>query len=283
MAQGFLSLICEKYELEPWFGLDIARKSNASHKQIDELELRDLDIVFEGIVFGTPSFPAANMLDAFQKVINRFYKQDNEETEEQEEKVLVIKNSNIIKAMHLTKDGRKFIITHRDEDTKKASEVFGEFAEVKAAADLLLKKRHVECFEKLAVGTLDLPKNGEMRFQVYKADGSTEPVRLEKGGRIPRDQVLASLWIASQLYVNAPSYRKHMTVEITAGKYTMGFKANKFYFNQDNLDDFEKAIISDIIKIGESTKEDFQTAEEYFKTNERVIQNNDTQTIGTNP
>lgn len=261
METGILDIVCQQAEGKPWAGLDIMRKREARHKRLEDLELKDFDIVFQRQIFNAPSFPVANMTKCFEDVIHKFYRNDDSDDGKQEEKVLVIKGGNVLKAIHFTEDGRSFALTHNASLDDEVKVIFNTMMELKAGADLLLKKQHLKCFEKLIVGTLDLYRDGDGRLQVYQPDGSTRPF---SGAKIPRDQVLASLWIASQIYVNAPSYRKHMNVEVNDGRYTMGFKANKFYINEDNLDPLEKLVVSDIKKIGDSKKEDFVTKEEYY-------------------
>jgi hypothetical protein len=112
---------------------------------------------------------------------------------------------------------------------------------VHATAGFMMQTQLHKIAEHLRVGTLDV-STVTKRLVVWNKDGTTSPVT----ARIPLNQLKGTIWFLTGMYRNSPRIRKEFKASSTSGRYTCRFNKGIVSFDQEGLNDTEKAVIADI-------------------------------------
>lgn len=229
-------------------GLDITVASKARHKKEFELELSDFELLNSGHVMANSEFPSTPVAELFDKVVYKYFEQPKveevkKELEQQAESITVPVNGKIIKAIRRVGDNHE-VITQDENPSEELKDIINKVFKIKGAADMKMTEQMTLCADKLRVGTLDIDKN--KKLFVHTASGF-EPVN----GKVTRKQLIATLWFISKAYRQSPSFRKYLTVSVTEGKYTCGYKNGQPYFDTNGLSELEIKVINDLKLIRE--------------------------------
>lgn len=225
-------------------GLDIVRSHNAGRKTDMQLELSDFDLLNGTFVMNHSEFRKEAIETLFSSVIFKYYEQpalveaQAQSSSDSDEMVLPV-NGKVIKSI-IRKDGKETVITHDENPSDELKQQINMIIAAKSAADLQLKEQILKCANQLRVGTLDMPKNST-QLHVHTPEG----VKAWEGP-VTRKQLIATLWFVTKSYMFAPSFRKHLTVSVTEGKYTCGYKSGVPVFETANLTQTELDILNDI-------------------------------------
>jgi hypothetical protein len=228
-------------------GIDITVSAKSRHKK-SGLELSDYDLLNNCHVIMLPDFPAQPIADLFDKVICKYCEHPKlEEIKQQADveakEIIIPVNGKVIKGIRKFGDKHE-VLTHDANPSKELQNFVNKIIEVKGGADIKLKEQITKCANKLRVGTLDMTKDKSLHVHT---EASHEPFN----GRVTRKQLVATLWFISKCYMQAPSFRKYLTVSVSDGKYTCGYQNGEPYFKTDGLSDLEKSIVADLKLIKE--------------------------------
>lgn len=233
-------------------GLDIAVAPKASNKSFTKLELEDFELLNLGHVIPNQEFSASAVAELYDKVIFKYFEQPKleqvkEQIEEESKKTVELPiKGKFIKAIRKTGEEHEIITYDESQATPEVNKLVNEILRVKGIADIKIKEQMLYCANKLRVGTLDMKKDGTRELHVH-VEGGTQPI----SGKIPRKQVIATLWFVTRMYMQAPSYRKYLSVDVQDGKYKCGYKNSIPYFETQGLSQLEIDIINDLKLIKE--------------------------------
>jgi hypothetical protein len=249
MNFGYVHLYANRFDSSVIHkGLDVIVNPNSGNKTEMELELFDYDIINGNSSTSGSDFPRQRIEELFNTVLSTYYDstkvveahQAAEKVLDNNEPMIVEINGKIIK-QRITVNGEDSFRLHAEgEPAPELVDMINDMAQLKSLVALELKQQILFCKNKLRVGTLDMPK-GINRLHVHTTEGyALAP------DRVTRKQVIATLWFITSRYLYSPSFRKHLTLEITRNGYTAGVDKGVAYFKTEGLSELEKQIIADL-------------------------------------
>jgi hypothetical protein len=232
-------------------GIDIvvAERFRAEFKRTGIARLNDFQVINDGNPQYANEFPRAAVAELYDKVLYR-YKEEKADAANAN-KIMdaaeadtgpVITAVNGIVIDEIISHGDKCQVrVHSEKPNEEVTRIVNEIMSVKARATLELKLQMHRCDDQVKIGTLDMSP-GSNNLYVYTTSDDVELVV----GSVPKSVLVKTLWFLAGVHRLSPSYRKFLTVTVTEGRYTCGYKEGQWFFNTDGLTELEINVSKDL-------------------------------------
>lgn len=228
-------------------GLDLIIDPSSGHKSYMSLEQYDYNIINGNSSVSGSDFPRSKIEELLNLIIYKYHetpkmidtKAKANEAADSEESTTTHINGKVIKAVVNTGDNQK-AITYDEDPSQETIDIINTMITLRSMVKVELDEQILFCANQLRVGTLDMTKENN-RLVVHTKEGYTDAPN-----RITRKQLIATLWFMTKQYANAPSFRKHLTISVTEGRYTAGYDKGVAFFKTEGLTQLEQDIASDL-------------------------------------